>query len=84
VDIAVDTTLVCDSGFAAQFQLAAAEWIQAAATYNFTVPVLITGKLIGTTHIKQEKVRSLTPHLYSRLQRMLPVRLCEPRLDLFL
>ena len=34
-------------GFAAQFQQAAAEWVRAAAFHNYSVPVLLTGKIRG-------------------------------------
>jgi hypothetical protein len=34
-------------GFAAQFQLAAKEWMHMFAAYNYSVPVLIQGRIIG-------------------------------------
>lgn len=34
-------------GFAAQFQLAAKEWMHLFAAYNYSVPVLIQGRIIG-------------------------------------
>lgn len=36
-----------NGGFAAQFQLAAKEWMHLFAAYNFSVPVLIQGRIIG-------------------------------------
>lgn len=47
-------------GFAAQFQLAAKEWMHLFAAYNYSVPVLIQGRIIGYSnhascdHVKQE------------------------------
>lgn len=39
----------CGGGFAAHFQLAAGDWIRAAASYNYSVPVLIVGRIYGYT-----------------------------------
>ena len=36
-----------NGGFAAQFQYAAKEWMHFFASYNFSIPVLIQGRLIG-------------------------------------
>eukprot|EP01036_Dinobryon_divergens_P030316 gene30316-39542_t len=53
-------TIGIGGGFAAQFQLAASEWMRAFAALNFSVPVLIRGKLWGYSegleckHVQQE------------------------------
>jgi hypothetical protein len=49
----VEISMGIGGGFAAQFQLAAAEWVQAAAFHNFSVPVIIVGKLIGYSDCPQ-------------------------------
>ena len=47
-------------GFAAQFQLAAKEWMHLFAAHNFSVPILIQGRIIGYSdnsvcdHVKHE------------------------------
>lgn len=43
--IAIDIGI--NGGFAAQFQLAGKEWMHMFAAHNFSVPVLIQGKIIG-------------------------------------
>ena len=40
-------------GFASQFQVAATEWLNAAAAYNYTLPVLIRGHLRGYSDGKE-------------------------------
>jgi hypothetical protein len=42
-------------GFAAQFQLAAAEWMRAFAAVNYSKPVIMRGKLIGYSDAPQCK-----------------------------
>lgn len=43
----------CGGGFAAHFQLAASKWILAASSLNYSIPVLIQGKINGYSEGKE-------------------------------
>lgn len=62
-------------GFAAQFQLAAAEWMRALAGLNFSVPVLIQGRLMGYS---DGQVAYLSPHILTNSVSLLP-SFCPPK-----